>query len=102
MMIISPTLRRRDLTLSVLTNQTEREKILYLLCFLLDILLLILQAEERHIDILGRLLYTAKLVAKQEGLDDGFRIVINDGPKGCKCSSPCQHLNFDNKSFSIC
>ncbi|WVZ14454.1 hypothetical protein V8G54_012020 [Vigna mungo] len=42
------------------------------------------KAEERHIDILGRLLYTAKLVAKQEGLDDGFRIVINDGPKGCQ------------------
>ncbi|KAK2397285.1 Histidine triad nucleotide-binding protein 1, variant 2 [Trifolium repens] len=42
------------------------------------------KAEERHIDILGRLLYTAKLVAKQEGLDDGYRIVINDGPKGCQ------------------
>ncbi|KAF3441474.1 hypothetical protein FNV43_RR15388 [Rhamnella rubrinervis] len=41
------------------------------------------KAEERHIDILGRLLYTAKLVAKQEGLDDGFRVVINDGPSGC-------------------
>ena len=43
----------------------------------------VLQAEERHCEILGRLLYTAKLVAKQEGLDDGFRIVINDGPNGC-------------------
>ncbi|KAL2335163.1 hypothetical protein Fmac_016376 [Flemingia macrophylla] len=42
------------------------------------------KAEERHFEILGRLLYTAKLVAKQEGLDDGFRIVINDGPKGCQ------------------
>ncbi|KAJ0246823.1 Adenylylsulfatase HINT1 [Hirschfeldia incana] len=42
------------------------------------------KAEERHIDILGRLLYTAKLVAKQEGLDDGFRIVINDGPQSCQ------------------
>lgn len=41
------------------------------------------QAEERHCEILGYLLYTARLVAKQEGLDDGFRIVINDGPKGC-------------------
>jgi histidine triad (HIT) family protein len=51
-----------------------------------------LQAEERHIDILGRLLYTAKLVAKQEGLDDGYRVVINDGPKGCKYYSPC-HAN---------
>lgn len=45
-----------------------------------------IQAEERHFEILGRLLYTAKLIAKQEGLDDGFRVVINDGPKGCKCS----------------
>ncbi|RDX76683.1 Adenylylsulfatase HINT1, partial [Mucuna pruriens] len=42
------------------------------------------KAEERHLEILGRLLYTAKLVAKQEGLNDGFRIVINDGPKGCQ------------------
>ncbi|PPD72459.1 hypothetical protein GOBAR_DD30634 [Gossypium barbadense] len=40
--------------------------------------------EERHCEILGCLLYTAKLVAKQEGLEDGFRIVINDGPKGCQ------------------
>ncbi|XP_054800733.1 14 kDa zinc-binding protein-like isoform X1 [Prosopis cineraria] len=40
------------------------------------------KAEERHCEILGRLLYTAKLVAKQEGLDDGFRVVINDGPSG--------------------
>lgn len=45
---------------------------------------LISQAEERHTEILGHLLYTAKLVAKQEGLEDGFRIVINDGPSGCK------------------
>lgn len=43
-----------------------------------------LQAEERHCEILGLLLYTAKVIAKQEGLEDGFRIVINDGPKGCK------------------
>ncbi|KAH9614444.1 hypothetical protein KSS87_022647 [Heliosperma pusillum] len=42
------------------------------------------KAEERHFEILGRLLYTAKLVAKQEGLEDGFRVVINDGPKGCQ------------------
>ncbi|CAN6930328.1 unnamed protein product [Brassica oleracea] len=41
-------------------------------------------SKESHIDILGRLLYVAKLVAKQEGLDDGFRIVINDGPQGCQ------------------
>lgn len=42
------------------------------------------KAEERHEDILGHLLYTAKVIAKQEGLSDGFRIVINDGPTGCQ------------------
>ncbi|KAK6159022.1 hypothetical protein DH2020_006336 [Rehmannia glutinosa] len=42
------------------------------------------KAEEKHCEILGHLLYTAKLVAKQEGLDDGFRLVINDGPNGCQ------------------
>ncbi|KAJ1686718.1 hypothetical protein LUZ63_018108 [Rhynchospora breviuscula] len=41
-------------------------------------------AEERHVEILGHLLYIAKLVAKQESLDNGFRIVINDGPLGCQ------------------
>ncbi|GFP83246.1 14 kDa zinc-binding protein [Phtheirospermum japonicum] len=41
-----------------------------------------IQAGVRHCEILGHLLYTAKLVTKQEGLDDGFRIVINDGPNG--------------------
>ena len=45
------------------------------------------QAEERHVEVLGSLLYAAKVVAKQEGLDDGFRIVINDGPKGCEYRS---------------
>ncbi|EPS66467.1 hypothetical protein M569_08307 [Genlisea aurea] len=42
------------------------------------------KAEERHVEILGRLLYTAKIVAKQEGLENGFRVVINDGPDGCQ------------------
>uniref|UniRef100_A0A0A9BNL7 HIT domain-containing protein n=1 Tax=Arundo donax TaxID=35708 RepID=A0A0A9BNL7_ARUDO len=42
------------------------------------------KAEERHVEVLGYLLYAAKIVAKQEGLDDGFRIVINDGTKGCE------------------
>ncbi|KAE9050447.1 hypothetical protein PR001_g2388 [Phytophthora rubi] len=41
-------------------------------------------AEERHEAILGHLLYAAKLVAKQQNLDKGFRIVINDGEDGCQ------------------
>ena len=42
------------------------------------------QAEPKHKDILGHLIYATALIAKQEGLDDGYRLVINDGPKGCK------------------
>ncbi|OEL25450.1 Adenylylsulfatase HINT1 [Dichanthelium oligosanthes] len=45
------------------------------------------KVEERHVEVLGSLLYAAKVVAKQEGLDDGFRVVINDGPKGCEYPS---------------
>ncbi|MQL88806.1 hypothetical protein Taro_021372 [Colocasia esculenta] len=42
------------------------------------------KAEERHCEILGHLMYVTKLVAKQEGLDDGYRVVINDGRNGCQ------------------
>jgi diadenosine tetraphosphate (Ap4A) HIT family hydrolase len=42
-------------------------------------------AEERHKDLLGHLMYTAGKVAKDEGLaKDGFRLVVNDGPYGCQ------------------
>ena len=42
------------------------------------------QAEARHGEILGELLYAAKIVAEKEGILDGFRVVINDGPSACK------------------
>jgi len=41
-------------------------------------------AEPRHTEILGQLLLAAAEIAKQEGLQDGFRIVINDGKLGCQ------------------
>jgi diadenosine tetraphosphate (Ap4A) HIT family hydrolase len=42
-------------------------------------------AEERHKSLLGHLMYTAQLVAKQEGLGkDGFRLVVNDGSDGAQ------------------
>ncbi|KAL8151590.1 hypothetical protein V2J09_021398 [Rumex salicifolius] len=44
------------------------------------------KAEERHSEILGHLLYAAKIVAEKEGVVDGFRVVINSGAKGCKIS----------------
>ncbi|XP_047331653.1 uncharacterized protein LOC124935248 [Impatiens glandulifera] len=49
----------------------------------------LLQAEERHCEILGRLMCTSKIVAKQEGLEDGFRVVINDGLAECKSTPSC-------------
>ncbi|CAN6457264.1 unnamed protein product [Victoria cruziana] len=42
------------------------------------------KAEPRHVDILGHLLYAAKLVAEKEGLSNGYRVVINNGPDGCQ------------------
>lgn len=41
-------------------------------------------AEERHESILGHLVLVGTKVAKQEGLKDGYRLVINDGPHGCQ------------------
>jgi diadenosine tetraphosphate (Ap4A) HIT family hydrolase len=37
------------------------------------------RAEEHHEAILGKLLVAAAKIAKQEGLEQGYRIVINDG-----------------------
>ena len=41
-------------------------------------------AEERHEAILGKLMVAASTVAQMEKLDDGYRIVVNDGPLGCQ------------------
>lgn len=41
-------------------------------------------AREDQKAILGHLLYTAQKVAKDEGLADGFRVVINDGANGAQ------------------
>ncbi|KAG0630198.1 hypothetical protein M758_1G161400 [Ceratodon purpureus] len=42
------------------------------------------KASEGNKDVLGELLFAAKVVAEQEGLEKGFRVVINDGPDGCQ------------------
>ncbi|KAK9267734.1 hypothetical protein L1049_010167 [Liquidambar formosana] len=42
------------------------------------------KAEARHEEILGHLLYAAKIVAEKEGILDGFRVVINSGPTACQ------------------
>eukprot|EP01016_Furgasonia_blochmanni_P009965 TRINITY_DN1417_c0_g1_i16.p3 TRINITY_DN1417_c0_g1~~TRINITY_DN1417_c0_g1_i16.p3 ORF type:complete len:181 (+),score=66.46 TRINITY_DN1417_c0_g1_i16:2-544(+) len=39
-------------------------------------------AEERHKAVLGHLMYVVSVIAKQENLSEGFRVVINDGKHG--------------------
>jgi diadenosine tetraphosphate (Ap4A) HIT family hydrolase len=41
-------------------------------------------AAERHQAILGKLMYTATVVAKQENLGNGYRLVVNNGKEGCQ------------------
>ena len=42
------------------------------------------KAQPEHAPLLGHLLLVASQVAKQEGLGQGYRVVINDGPNGCQ------------------
>jgi diadenosine tetraphosphate (Ap4A) HIT family hydrolase len=44
----------------------------------------LIHAQETHKSILGHMMVTAAHIARTEKLDDGFRIVINDGPAGCQ------------------
>ena len=41
-------------------------------------------ATERHAAVLGNLLLAAAAIAREQGLADGYRIVINDGKLGCQ------------------
>lgn len=49
-----------------------------------DGLTMLCKAEARHGEILGNLLHVAKIVAEKEGIADGFRVVINNGPAACQ------------------
>lgn len=42
------------------------------------------KANEDHKMLLGHCMYVAQMVAKQEKLEKGFRVVINDGVDGCQ------------------
>ncbi|GLT39752.1 hypothetical protein SLA2020_139270 [Shorea laevis] len=45
------------------------------------------KAEPRRKEILGELLYAARIVAEEEGILDGFRVNINNGPRAYKLKS---------------
>ncbi|KAL0407582.1 UNVERIFIED_CONTAM: Adenylylsulfatase HINT1 [Sesamum latifolium] len=51
------------------------------------------EAEKRHEEILGRLLYAAKIVAEKEGIIDGFRVVVNSGPSASLLAWLCHSHN---------
>ena len=42
----------------------------------------LIEAVESHTDLLGRMLLLAPRLAKEQGLENGFRIVINTGKGG--------------------
>jgi hypothetical protein len=50
----------------------------------MDGLNMLSSAEQRHEGILGHLLYVASVIAKEQKLDEGYRLVINNGKNGCK------------------
>lgn len=54
------------------------------------------EAETADQAVLGHLLLTAKLMAAQLGLANGFRVVINNGPDGCE-SVPHLHVHLLGK-----
>jgi histidine triad (HIT) family protein len=42
------------------------------------------KAEEKNIQILGLLFFTAKKIADQLNISEGYRVVINEGKHGCQ------------------
>ena len=45
------------------------------------------KAEDGDGSLLGHLLLTARAVAKQQGLEAGYRVVINNGEQGCQMAA---------------
>ena len=50
-------------------------------------------AKAEHIPILGKLVFAASEIAKQQKLDNGYRVVINCNKEGCQ-SVPYLHLHL--------
>ncbi|XP_071942116.1 adenosine 5'-monophosphoramidase HINT1-like [Antedon mediterranea] len=42
------------------------------------------KATEEDIPLLGHLMFIAQKVAKEQKLENGFRVVVNDGSDGCQ------------------
>jgi diadenosine tetraphosphate (Ap4A) HIT family hydrolase len=42
------------------------------------------RAEDRHAAILGHMMVCVAKIAKDNNLEPGYRLVVNDGPMGCQ------------------
>ena len=51
------------------------------------------QAEPKHEAVLGKMMVAAALIAKKEGLEQGYRLVINEGKHGGQ-EVPHLHLHI--------
>ena len=49
------------------------------------------EIDERHKDLMGHMIYIAAKLAKENGLDDGYRIVSNCGQQG---GQTVDHIHF--------
>ena len=45
------------------------------------------KASKSHITLLGHLMWVAATVANQEKLEEGYRLIVNDGPHAGKSNS---------------
>ena len=54
------------------------------------------EMEESDQSLIGRLVWVAQWQAREQGLDEGFRIVINNGPQGGE-SVPHLHMHVLGK-----
>lgn len=51
----------------------------------------VVELDESHADLLVEIFTTATRLARERGLDRGFRVVVNDGPHG---GQTVDHLHF--------
>ena len=57
------------------------------------------KAEDRHKELLGHMMVVAANTAREQGLGDGYRLVINDGKNGCNLLT-YQHFRPECVSFA--
>merc|ERR1711957_866950 len=44
----------------------------------------LIRAEEKNAEVLGHMMVVVAKIARENNLEAGYRIVVNDGPQGCQ------------------